>query len=128
MDNDEKKIRYLEMIQNVINRIATNSFAIKGLVVTILAAVIALTFVDFGVEQYLLLLAITLIFCFLDCYYLYLERKYRKLYDDVRSKTTIDFSMNTLSFKVNYFKTLISWSIWPFYVAVIVLPVILLFI
>ena len=56
MNND--KIKHLEFIQNIINRMNTNSFQIKRMTVTIVAAL-------------------------LDSYYLQQERKFRGVYNDV---------------------------------------------
>ena len=38
----EKKINHLEMIQGIINRMASNSFALKGWAVTLIAGIFAL--------------------------------------------------------------------------------------
>ena len=38
----EAKIKYLEMIQNVINRMAKNSFLLKGWSITLLTGIITL--------------------------------------------------------------------------------------
>lgn len=38
----ESKIKHLEMIQNVISRMARNSFALKGWAVTLIAGIFAL--------------------------------------------------------------------------------------
>ena len=43
-DARESKIRHLEMISNIISRMASNSLAIKGLCITLIAAIIALNF------------------------------------------------------------------------------------
>lgn len=39
----ETKIRYLEMIQNIISRMASNSFALKGWAVSLIAGIFALS-------------------------------------------------------------------------------------
>ena len=44
--NTENKIRHLEMIQGVINRMASNSFMLKGWAVTLVAGIFALAAKD----------------------------------------------------------------------------------
>lgn len=83
MNMTENKLRYLEMIQNIITRMAKNSFTIKGWVITIVSAI----FIFAKTSNLLLILSITylpiLLFWLLDAYYLSLERKYRNLYNYV---------------------------------------------
>ena len=91
-----KQIEHLKMIQDVITRMASNSFSLKGWAVTLVAAIFALTWAN--ISRGFLLIALIPIFAFwaLDAYYLNLERKNRKLYDKVRKmdEEEIDFSMN----------------------------------
>jgi hypothetical protein len=42
----ESKIRYLEMIQNVVTRMASCSFSLKGWAVTLVAGILALSSKD----------------------------------------------------------------------------------
>jgi len=79
----EEKIKHLEFIQNVITRMNTNSFQIKGWTVVIVSAILAIY--ASTKNYYFVLSAIfpTVIFWFLDTYYLTQERKFRGLYDDV---------------------------------------------
>ena len=44
MTDDQRK--HLEMIQTIIARLATNSFAVKGWSITLASALLALTFKD----------------------------------------------------------------------------------
>jgi len=98
MDADEKLIKHLEMIQGVVNRLAGNSFAMKGWSVTLVSALIAIA-VDKsdGRFAFAALLPATA-FWILDGYFLWQERLFRKLYDAVRlgqRKNPEDaFSMN----------------------------------
>jgi hypothetical protein len=80
---EEDKRQHLEFIQNVITRMNTNSFQIKGLAITIVTALMAIyastpkvVFVFLGIPP-------TLLFWFLDSYYLQQERKFRGVYNDV---------------------------------------------
>ena len=84
MSNNEKNNaiygQYFAIIQDVINRMAQNSFLIKAWSVTLIAAIIVLTFSFVNILIFGVLLAITIIFWILDSYYLKLERVYRRLY------------------------------------------------
>ena len=92
----ESKFKHLEIIQNTISRMASNSFALKGWAVTLIAAVFALASKD--ADKTYLIVAYIPIFAFsgLDTYYLLQERLYRALYDEVRNcaNDKIDFSMD----------------------------------
>ena len=91
----ENKIRHLEMIQGVINRMAGNSFMLKGWAVTLVAGVFALAGRDADKLYFLIAYIPVVVFWLLDGYYLWQERRYRSLYDEVREKPddAIDFSM-----------------------------------
>jgi len=97
----ESKYKHLEMIQATITRMASNSFQLKGLLVTIIAALIALSVVKSNQYMYLLMALPTIAFWILDAYYLRQEKLFRALYDDVRQISKdedINFSMNTSAF------------------------------
>ena len=84
MSNNEKSdtiySQYFTIIQDVINRMAQNSFLIKAWTITLIAAILVLTFSIVNSLIFGVLLAIAIIFWVLDSYYLKLERVYRQLY------------------------------------------------
>jgi hypothetical protein len=92
-----KKLKHLEMIQGVINRLSSNSFAIKGWSVVLVSALFALSASDSRVEFAYLAYIPTALFWGLDAYFLWQEQLFRKLYDRVRvqSEDDIDFAMAT---------------------------------
>ena len=96
----ENKLKHLELIQNVINRMASNSFLIKGWCVTLVAALLALASQSSNTKYVIVALLPTVMFWILDSYFLRQERLFRKLYDHVRNlnENAIDFSMNTSAF------------------------------
>lgn len=98
MDN---KIKHLEMIQGIVDRMASNSFMLKGWCVTLIVAIIAISIKESNIRLYFITLIPLLAFWVLDSYYLYQEKLFRRLYDDIRKKdeNAIDFSMNTEKFK-----------------------------
>ncbi len=120
---NEEKIKYLEFIQNIITRMNQNSFMIKGWMVAIVSALLAI----YANKENKLFILISIfpvfIFMFLDSYYLWQERKFRHLYNKVleenESKKIRLFSMNTNvgndCCKICYYKALLSITEVGFY-------------
>ncbi len=92
---DENAIRYLEMIQGVITRMGSNSFALKGWTVTLVAGILALSSALTDKTYILIAFVPILIFWFLDTYYLQMERQYRALFNYIRKSENaqIDFDL-----------------------------------
>lgn len=82
---EDKKIAYLQMIQEPIGRMSTSSAIFKGFSATIVAGIASLTYKDLNVWVMILSFLPVLAFALLDVYYLTLERKYRFLYEQVLS-------------------------------------------
>jgi hypothetical protein len=78
------RIRHMEMIQAVVARLAGNSFLIKGWAVTIDAALLGFAASRNQAKLAWIAVAPMLLFWLLDAYYLYAERLFRCLYDQVR--------------------------------------------
>lgn len=97
----DAKLKHLEMIQGIINRMAGNSFLLKGWSVTLISALFALAAKDSN--RFFLYLAYfpCVAFWSLDGYFLWQERMYRKLYQDVAKKSAEahDLNMNATKFK-----------------------------
>ncbi len=116
----------IDLIQGVINRMANNSFLLKGWLVTLITVVLALT-KDSIISSDLTYLTLTLclpvlVFWYLDAFFLHKEKCYRKLYEWVieNRKNTDDFlySLNYERFKsdVNSIgKIMFSNTLIPFY-------------
>ena len=98
------KIKHLEMIQDIIKRMAGNSFSLKGWAVTLVSGIFALSSKDADKMYFLIAYVPIILFWLLDSYYLMQERLYRRLYDCVRKSSDIEasFSMNVSG---NDFKT-----------------------
>ena len=100
MEQGENKRKHLQLIQDVITRMASNSFLLRGWSITLVTAVIGFTLKAQGEAYgvYLLLTAtiLVLVFWLLDAYYLSQERAYKGLYKEVcgKSESNIDFSLN----------------------------------
>jgi hypothetical protein len=93
----EIKRSHLELIQGVVNRLSTNSFLLKGWSVVLVSGLFALA--ASGTNSLFVYLAYfpACAFWALDGYFLWQERLFRNLYDDVRQRDEeeIDFSMDT---------------------------------
>ena len=122
---EEPEMKHLEFIQGVITRMASNSFAMKGWMIAIISALLAI-YADSKPknECFLLVAAIaTLLFWIIDAYYLYIERKYRKLYKDIINdeKVTL-FDMSTK--KYESFLGFLKAMFWSVSTIVMYLPII----
>ena len=126
----ENKIKHLEFIQTVITRMNQNSFQIKGWMITIVSALLAL-YASSGKQIYILVAIVpTVIFWFLDTYYLQQERKFRGVYNDVAGLSPEDSRVDVRDFEMSiqkyqcgrycYFNVLISRTILPLYGVVII--------
>lgn len=90
----DESITYLQMIQATIDRISTSSAIFKGFAASIVAGVSAISFGN--INKWVLLLSFIPVVCFLvlDIYYLRLERRFRYLYDSVRTGVKkVDFDL-----------------------------------
>ena len=121
MDDDDKVVKHLELIQNVVSRLANNSSFIKNLSMSLLIAALIFTVRNDQIPIYVVLLYALPVLGFwgLDGYFLWKERAFRGLYDDVREKTSTDFEMDI---KAQRGKTGVSWlsatfsgTLIPFY-------------
>lgn len=86
---DDHKVSHLEMIQGVINRMAGNSFALKGWAVTLVAGIFALSSKDADRTYFIVAYIPIIVFWFLDSYYLLQERLFRSLYKTQGSQTAL---------------------------------------
>ena len=79
----DHEIKHMEFIQSGINRFASNSFQMKGWMLTIVSALLGF-FVNSGNTKFALVAILpVVVFWVLDAYYLQLERKFRGIYNDV---------------------------------------------
>ena len=117
---------YLQILQGVINRMATNSSSCKTWCITIVSAVIVII-ADKGHPEYVWIASGPIaLFFFLDAYYLALEQQFRDLYNAFIKKlhanqATIE-DVFILSPSAGFIRSLraqflaaMSGSVWPFY-------------
>lgn len=123
MERDPAEYAYLDMIQGVVNRLASTSAAFKGFAITLAAGILAIA-TSAAVNRALLfaiaLIGVIAIACF-DCWYFLMEKRYRRLFDAVRDgEHPIDFDMShQMKEEVRVSDAARSKSIWLFYVVVI---------
>ena len=100
----DEKFRHLQFIQGVINRLASNSFQMKGWSVVLVAAVLVLLARQSRLDASFIAAVPVAVFWGLDGYFLWQERLFRALYDQVRvlEDGKINFSMNIKSFKKDH--------------------------
>jgi len=126
----DKKIKHLEMIQSVIERMGNNSFLIKGWSITLVSAIFVIAIQDKDKITALWTLFPAIIFWLLDGFYLWQERLLRSLYDHVRilAEKNIDFSMDTSKVrdvrirgrKNMWINAVLSKTLFPFHGGIII--------
>jgi hypothetical protein len=133
----ENKVRYLEMIQSVIMRMAANSFSLKAWSVTLASGILVLSSKESDKSFFLIAFIPILVFWFLDSYFLQLERKYRVLFDYIRKGENVDvnFDLNLNNAmlliednkKLRYISCFFSKTEWLFYIptAIIIIGIVL---
>ena len=129
---ESKKAQHRDFVQSVITRMNANSFQLKGLMITLVAAFLGVYASNSNISVNFLLIPIPLVLLFwcLDAYYLKLERQFIGIYNDICDITSDDkketkqvFLMNPELYKggnYRYFKVLFSTSIAPLYSMVLV--------
>lgn len=136
----ENKIKHLEFIQSTITRMNQNSFQIKGWMITLVSALLALYASSEKVVYILIAIVPAIVFWFLDAYYLQQERRFRGVYNDVAGLSPDNSRINVREFempiqkyqcgKYCYFNVLFSKTIFPLYgivIAGLVVAFVLLF-
>ncbi len=131
----EYMLKEIDIIQDIIKRMAFNSFMIKGWAITLVVVSLLLK----GTERYQVWIAFIplVVFWFLDAYFLRQERMYRKLYKWVinnRLKTEeYLFDMNARRFENKVqsiprtmFSITLGWFYGPMAILVIIYALMLL--
>lgn len=129
----ENKQKHLEFIQAVINRMAGNSFLLKGWAITLVAALFALSAKDTNQSYIFIAYFPVIIFWILDGYFLSQERLFRDLYNHVRKldEKEIDFSMDTSEYKKekknSWRYSIFSVTLRFFYISLVVVMLLVLY-
>ena len=127
------KLKHLELIQGVINRLSTNSFLLKGWSVVLVSALFALSASGHNRAFVFLAYIPAAVFWGLDGFFLWQEQLYRALYNHVRllKEEEIDFSMDTTPFKTDkgpsWFTATLSKTLIPFHGVLILAILVVMF-
>jgi len=122
---------YLQILQSVINRMASNSTGCKTWCITLVSA-IAILVADKSQLQYVWVAIVPIsLFFFLDSYYLGLEKRFRVSYNRFIQKlhagtATVDDVFIVAPGKIrnqlkDIFFSMLSLSVWPFYVLLLLM-------
>src|SRR5262249_2894255 len=117
-----ERMKHIELIEAVVNRMAANSALIKGWSVTLAAALIGLAAGKDAKTQYVLLALISpILFAVLDAYYLRQERLFRRLYDQVRKSSDADWEKDPFSMDTSKITNVDNWF-RTIFAKVVILP------
>lgn len=134
MEKTDAKIKHLEFIQSNIARMNQCSFQMKGWMITVVSALLALFAASIDKETgtgntvfIFIAIAPTVIFWFLDSFYLQQERKFRGIYNDIVADLNEDkiklFTMPLGEYdgcKYCLLHIMFSKTEWPLYLMVII--------
>ena len=112
----------IDIVQSIINRMAYNSFLIKGWAITLVVIVLVLR--NTPDQTYLATIPLVAFWC-LDAYYLRQERLYRDLYkwltaNRLKTKERL-LNMDTDKFDVSFWRVLVSRTLLLLYGLILVL-------
>lgn len=96
MNGTERVVKHLEMTQAAINRLGRNSFLLKSWSMTILvAAMVLIARENLQNNYFVLTLFFPIVgFWILDGYFLWQERLFRQVYEEIRLQGSTDFKMD----------------------------------
>jgi len=128
-ENSQAVQSHLNIMQNVIQRMASNSGASKAWCIALVSAVLVIVADKSKPDYAYIALIPTLLFLILDAYYLGLEKGFRNSYNDFIRKLHKGKIESDDLFAVLpqgnmfglFFKSLISFSVWPFYLTLIIM-------
>ncbi|MFC0819825.1 hypothetical protein [Moraxella marmotae] len=130
--SDANLHKEMDLLQSCINRMANNSFLIKGWAITITSLILTLS--KGSCISFVTLLPIAA-FCYLDAYFLRLERIYRTRYEWViknrsnNSNGIYDLNPNNFGLPQNdmssMFSVMKSEALMPFYVVLFALTAVI---
>ena len=134
MNGIEKIVEHLKMIQAVIDRLGRASFWVKTWSLLLIVIGLTLIAIHYVHRPYfsLILIPFVLGFWILDGYFLWQERLFRKVYDEVRVQSDTDFQMDPLKHrdkpKCSWTSAIFSVTLVVFYLIEIAFTVFVFFI
>lgn len=114
------ELKRLEFIQQIITRMANNSFLLKGWSLTISTAIVGLASKNEEIAGDYFMLLPVILFWYLDAYYLSQERAFRKLYEKAITDSNSTYSLNNSEFIGGIWSLVLtakSRTVLPFYLA-----------
>ena len=119
---------HLSIMQDVIRRMAGNSASCKNWCIVLVAAMLVLVARTEQPDYALLALLPTLLFLFLDAYYLALEQGFRKSYEAFVKKLHRNEVELSDIYKVRpvgrarrqIWTSVLSFAVWPFYLVLVI--------
>ena len=132
----DNKLKHLEFIQNIITRMNSNSFVIKGWSVTLVCALFALAADKANLTFVLIAYLPVIVFWALDGFFLSQEKQYRELYKEVavKAEEAIDFNLDASGYNKDgrgWLRSIFTKTLIPFHgalLSVVVLVTIGLFV
>lgn len=121
---DEYIIKSLEFLQNIIARLNSNSFNIKIFATTIFGLLITLYIEKKDILFIYVCLVCMIAIAIMDSLYLYNERKFRKIYNNI-IKSSKDKDLEVFQYNIDkindisYFRSTFSFSILLIYLCLI---------
>lgn len=118
---DAGRLKHLEMLQQVIARMANNSFLVKGWSITLISALLAFATKDKMAAMAWIAFLPLIAFWLLDAFFLHQERLFRALYiknSQPPLNTPSDLSFDTSNVQehtLSWFKTIFSKSLLIFH-------------
>ena len=128
-ENSQAVQAHLNILQSVIQRMSSNSTSCKTWCITLVSAILVVV-ANKDKPQYSLIAIIPIaLFLVLDSYYLSLEKRFRKSYNNFIDKLYQGKIVAENLYAVNpsgnapkvFFVSLFSFSVWPFYLMLIVM-------
>ena len=117
----DDKLKYLEFLQSVISRMASNSFLIKGWSVALGTALLGFSVKESNWALALIAALPAVSFWLLDAYYLGLEVMFRRLWMTAVADADAKFDMNPGALGVkNWCEAALRPAVWLVHVPVIV--------
>ncbi|HMT92454.1 hypothetical protein [uncultured Thiothrix sp.] len=120
-------LKHIDMYQSLIMRMAANSAACKQWAVGLVSAILVLVAEKGMVHAAALAIIPAVLFCFLDAYYLALEKQFRSAYNQFINALHAGTLQASELYKVRadgklpttFLEALVSWAVWPFYLGML---------
>jgi len=130
MSATEEKLKHLDFVQGIVNRMAQNSFILKGWAITLVSGLMALAAAQSDKRYVLITYFCVPLIWLLDRYYLHQERVFRALFHSISEGKIDNFKMGTSDFNVGRCRWLPSCfghTVFPIYGVIFIVIFIIMF-